>query len=237
MKRGLVQTLSMAAAFALCATGVARAEVWVELDGSGHVVGMHVPSQKNAARVWRATGEAPSQALVLNTEGAARGDGRPDVAMDPVSGMPRAVWSMRTGGNFEVVTSSFDGARWSEPTPLTSSFGIDDLDPRIAFRADGLATVVWWRNTSISDVQEAILPPGHNWIYFGAISSPTERSKLPVIRQEGSLTIVAFRTPGGGRIMPRTFVNTDFGDGPTPFPRDNGHGGPDSGDPPPDGGQ
>jgi hypothetical protein len=135
----LSRTLTIAAVLAFGVGGLARAEVWVELDGSGHIVATHVPSFRNTTRVWRTTGEAPSRDQVLNADGAARGDGRPDIAVDPVSGLPRAVWSMRTGSGFDIVTSTFNGRAWTEPVPITASFRGDDLDPKIAFRRDGLA--------------------------------------------------------------------------------------------------
>jgi hypothetical protein len=229
----LSKTLAIAAVLALGVTGLTRAEVWVELDGSGHVVRTHIPSYRNEARVWRATGAAPTRGQVLNVEGAARGDGRPDIAIDPVSGLPRAVWSMHTGLGFDVVTSTFDGHAWTEPIPITSSIGVDDLDPRIAFRHDGMALVTWWTHTAISTVQLAALPAGGTWHYLGMRSQAGEKAKLPAIRQEGNLTIIAFRTPMGLRITAGPIVDNDFGDGPTPFPRDSNHGGPDTGDEPP----
>ena len=231
----LSNTLAFAAVLSLGVVGLTRAEVWVELDGSGHVIATHVPPSKGANRVWRTTGAAPAGGLVLNAEGAARGDGRPDIAIDPVSGLPRAVWAMRMGGGFDIVTSTFDGRAWTEPIPVTGSFGVDDLDPRIAFRADGLAAVTWWTKTPVSTVQLAVLPHGGAWHYLGTMSRPGEKAKAPAISLEGNLTILAYRgTIGLTTILKHTLVDTDFGDGPTPFPRDSGNGsGPTTGDEPP----
>lgn len=230
MKGRILQTLSIAAVLALGVTGLSQAEVWVELDGSGRLVATHIPSTKNNARLWRTTGEAPSRGQVLNPEGAARGDGRPDIAVDPVSNIARAVWSVRSGGGWDIVTSVFDGHSWSEPIPVTGSFGIDDLDPRIAVRADGLTIVTWWTNTAIPSVLMAHLPRGGTWHYDGIVSGAAEKAKLPAIRQEGSITILAYRTPGGLRIATFAIVTNEFGDGPTPFPRDDGGGSPIGGD-------
>ena len=229
----LSKTLTIAAVLALGVTGLSRAEVWVELDGSGRVVATHVPSSRNAAHVWRATGTAPSRSQVLNVEGAARGDGRPDIAIDPVSGLPRAVWAMRTRGGFDIVTSSFDGHAWTEAAPLTASFGVDDLDPRIAFKDTGVALVTWWTNGRIPAVQLGMLTTEGTWQSLRTVSQPGERAKLPAIHQDGSLTIIAYRTLNGIRITTRTIVATGFGDGPTPFPRDNGNNGPSTPDDPP----
>ena len=43
--------------------------------------------------------------LVLNADGALRGDGRPDVAMDPETGWPHVVWAYFTGPDFDIVHS------------------------------------------------------------------------------------------------------------------------------------
>lgn len=232
----LSKTLTIAAALALGVTGLTRAEVWVELDGSGHVVATHIPSSKNSARIWRATGAAPTRGQVLNVEGAARGDGRPDIAIDAVSGLPRAVWAMRTITGFDIVTSTFDGRAWSEPIPVTSSPGVDELDPKIAFNSIGTAFVTWWTNTATPSVQLTALTAAGQWHYLGSMSAIGEKAKMPAIRLEGNLTIVAFRTPSGLRIETLGIVDTTFGDGPTPFPRDSGHPGPNTGeDPPPTG--
>jgi len=229
----LSKTLTIAAVLALGVTGLTRAEVWVELDGSGHVVATHVPSFRNASRVWRTSGAAPSRALVLNPDGATRGDGRPDIAIDPVSGLPRAVWAMRGGSGFDIVTSTFDGRAWTEAIPLTATFGVDELDPRIAFRANGTATVAWWTNASVPTVQLAIKPSTGMWQLIGTVSEPGVKAKMPAISLEGNLIILAYRTSLGTEILKKTIVEDQFGDGPTPFPRDNGNNGPETGNDPP----
>jgi len=233
MNGRFLRTLSIGAALALGVTGISRAEVWVELDGSGLVVATHVPSSKNTVRVWRATGEAPTRAQVLNVEGALRGDGRPDIAIDPLSGLPRAVWSMRSGSGFDIVTSTFDGRAWSEPMSLSASFRVDDLDPRLAFRADGVAVVVWWTNTTPSAVHMGYLTPAGRWVDRGVVSAASRWAKQPSVRQVGDLTIIAYRAPGPIQIQPLRIVLPDFGDGPTPFPRDDNHSGPGGDDEPP----
>jgi hypothetical protein len=233
MNGRFLRTLSIAAALALGVTGLSQAEVWVELDGSGRVVATHVPSSKNTVRVWRATGEAPTRAQVLNVDGALRGDGRPDIAVDPLTGLPRAVWSMRSGSGFDIVTSTFNGRAWTEPMPLSASVRVDDLDPRLSFRADGVAVVVWWTSTATPAVHMGYLTPAGRWVDQGVVSAPLQRAKRPAVHHLGEQTIIAYWTPGQILIQPVRIVLPVFGDGPTPFPRDDNHSGPGGDDEPP----
>src|SRR5207249_3476197 len=81
---------------------------YVEVDGSGRFVQAHiVPSRegRGAAKVWEPVGAAGSSGLVLNPNGDLRGDGTPDLVVNPRTRLPRAVWAARRGSNYDIVTS------------------------------------------------------------------------------------------------------------------------------------
>jgi len=84
--------------------------------------------------------------LILNPDGAVRGDGRPDVAIDPATGWPHVVWAYFSGPDFDIAYSHWDGSGWTEPEFLTSS-AANQLDPRIYI--DATATyVTWWEQSA-----------------------------------------------------------------------------------------
>jgi hypothetical protein len=226
-------SLALLSLLAVVSVGPARAEVYVVLDPDGGATVARIAASGgfHEGRIWRTTGDAASPRLVLNAAGDLHGDGRPDIAVDPLTGMPRAVWALKADQGYDIATSFFDGQTWSVPTLVHAPSPVDDVDPRIAFRADGLAVVTWWTKGPTPAVRMAYLQGDGRWIEAGVISSSGERAKRPVIRQEGNLTIIAYRTPREVRIRTFRFSSAQFGDGPTPFPHDGG--GDDS---PPDGG-
>lgn len=224
MKPRLQAALTILSLAAAATTGAARAEVYAELDPNGVVIGAHVPPGRTLQphRVWETTGAAESRSHVLNPEGAMRGDGRPAIAISPATGMPRAVWARREGGHFDIATSSFDGRAWSAPTLIHPPNDVDDVDPEIVIRSDGVVIVSWWQTGPAPAVRMSYSPSEGRWRDAGVISAPGEKAKRPAVRQEGSLTIVAYRTPRDIKIVTFTIVASSFGDGPTPFPRSGG---------------
>jgi len=83
--------------------------------------------------------------LYLNPDGAGRGDGRPDIAIDSVTGWPHVVWAYNLGGDSDIAYSRWNGSAWLETEFLTSS-AVDELDPRI-FIDDEFTYVVWWEES------------------------------------------------------------------------------------------
>ena len=234
MKRRLAVRAAIPACALLACTAAAWAEVYAELGPDGTYVGMTTAVARGAgARIWEPVGAAERTGLVLNPDGDARGDGRPDFATDPLTGFPRAVWAMREGPDFEIVTSAFDGESWSEPVKVFTAPGADDLDPRIVFRPDGLTVVVWWQKGP-AVVRAVWAARDGVWRGGDVISSAGVRARKPALRQEGLMTIVAYRTPRdiGIVTLSLSVVSPRFGDGPTPFPPDEygGEGEPAPGD-------
>ena len=238
MKHSAIGTL---ATFALIACGFAvgaRAEVSANLDQAGRFVSLSfAPSaDRGVVHWWEPTGSQSVRGVTLNPNGDLRGDGAPAYAYNPINGLPTVVWAARTGGGFDIVASTFDGRRWSDAVRIHPVNSVDDLDPRIAFTPDGMALVVWWQKSASPVVRLSYHPPGHEWLDAGIVSAAGEKARQPAIRQEGSLTIIGYRTPAGVVIVTHTFAAPEFGDGPTPFPM-GGDGNPDISDPPPPSGQ
>ena len=238
MKYRIPGSLLALSLIALGSVQYARSEVYAVLDASGQFVETRISPARGAMRggIWEPTGAAATGALVLNPNGDLRGDGRPDIALNPVTGLPRAVWESRRGTHFDIVTSEFDGHRWLNPAPVAFSAGGDCLAPKIAFTPQGVALVVWWVKGASPTVRMAISSHSHpTWTDLGIQSDQGERASEPAISQEGSLTIIAYRTPRGIRIQTRTITSPEFGDGPAPFPyQPPGPGTPPSGVPVPD---
>ena len=223
------------AVFSMIALGsgpAARGEVYADVSPDGSVATRIDAPAGRDSQVWRPTGAAPAWAYVLNPDGDGRGDGRPDVASSPLTHLPRAVWAQRRGSNFDIATSVFDGRSWSTPTLIHLPNDFDDLDPRIAFRADGVAVVTWWQKSASPVVRLAFATPGGRWVDAGVVSPEGVRARRPEIRQEGTLTILAFRTARNIGIVTMNIVLPEFGDGPTPFPRDGGNPSGEDGSPP-----
>jgi hypothetical protein len=92
--------------------------------------------------LWQQVREDADPVLILNSDGAGRGDGRPDVAMDPATGFPHVVWAYNNGADSDIAYSSWSGSEWSEPQFLTTG-STDERDPRI-FIDEEMILVVWW---------------------------------------------------------------------------------------------
>jgi hypothetical protein len=211
-------TLTLAA---VATAPLAFGEVYAELGPDGSFVGTHIVVDRgnHTDRVWRPTGLAPASSLVLNPDGDVRGDGRPDIAVSPVTHLPRAVWAQRNSSGYDIATSQFNGYIWSAPVLVHLGNHVNDVDPRITFRADGVAIVTWWVKGISPTVRMAYATPDGAWHDAGVISAAGTKAKRPEIRQEGSLTIIAYRTPENIGIVTLNIVIPTFADGPTPFPR------------------
>src|SRR5262245_38229406 len=144
MRARVATSIAVLAGTLALTSAPARSELYAETDRDGRFVRLHTAVARGAeGRVWDSLGAAPRAGLVLNADGDLRGDGKPDVAINPLTGQPRVVWAMREDGDFDIVSSEFDGVSWSEPVKIRAAAGIADLDPKIAFRRDGIAVVTW----------------------------------------------------------------------------------------------
>ncbi len=130
---------------------------------------------------------------VLNPGGAARGDGRPDIAYpeivddpDPV-GRPAAVWAYNTGIDHDIAFSEWSGESWGVTEFLTADTE-DDVDPRIFAGPDGDLHAVWWK----ADVVERVYwstRPADDWSWTPPVEVVSGGRRPSVAVFEGTLRI------------------------------------------------
>src|SRR5262249_20787029 len=114
---------------AMAWAGEARAEVYAEVGPDGHLVATHIVAPRgHPGRIWEPTGAAEMSSYVLNPNGSLHGDGRPDIAINPVAGFARAVWAQRAGHSYDIVTSIFIDGAWTPPMTINSVHDADNLD-------------------------------------------------------------------------------------------------------------
>ncbi len=112
----------------------------------------------------------------LSPDYRAEQDGPVFMAVDP-AGRLWAAWSYAQGGEFDVAVSVSEGRVWTFPTLLGVGNARNDVDPRIAFLADGRAVVAWWQ-------EEAEGSPARVLHSTGA--APGDFSEPTVLRSESS---------------------------------------------------
>ena len=136
-------------------------------------------------------------ARYLNPDGGIRGDGRPDVAIDPATGWPHVVWAYQTGGDHDIAYSRWTGAEWLDTVFLTSTT-VDELDPRI-FIDDSEVYVVWWEagTERIWFVTQEF--EGNGWM-APEMASPAQLSgRCPaIVSWGGTILIAAEKSDGAG---------------------------------------
>jgi hypothetical protein len=145
-------------------------------------------------------------ALILNGDGGPRGDGRPDVAMDPLIGVPHVVWAYRNeGADFDIAHSFWEQDHWSDIEFLTFNT-IDQLDPRI-YVTDLAAYAVWWEAPS-GTLWFSKRPRMGVWSAPEQVVSSQTASRPSVIYWEGQLLFAAERGDGASREI---FLSTRLG--------------------------
>lgn len=134
--------------------------------------------------------------LFLNPEGAPRGDGRPAVAMDPVTGWPHVVWAWNNGTDHDIAYSQWTGSGWDNTQLLTSSLS-NEIDPRI-YVDEGTSYVVWWDDAS-SKVWLVSRPRDGYWGIPEPVSQSFQTGKRPsVVSWGGSILVAAEDDDGQG---------------------------------------
>ncbi len=82
--------------------------------------------------------------VILNPDGAARGDGAPRMIDHPITGVPIVVWSRNMNPGYDVVVSRFVDGAWTEPAVVAGA-PEDELDPFVTVDpTDGTVHVVYW---------------------------------------------------------------------------------------------
>lgn len=144
--------------------------------------------------------------LILNGDGGPRGDGRPDVAIDPLTGFPHVVWAYKNiGSDFDIAYSFWEQDHWSEIEFLTFNT-IDQLDPRV-FVTNLAAYAVWWEAPS-GTLWFSKRPRMGEWSAPEQVVSSQTASRPSVIYWEGQLLFAAERGDGLSREI---FLSTRLG--------------------------
>lgn len=145
-------------------------------------------------------------ALILNPDGAGRGDGRPDVATDPVTGSPHVVWAYNNGTDFDIAYSRWDQDTWLAPVFLTADTG-NHIDPRI-HATDEAVYVVWWESSGA--LWFAKKPRLQAWAAPELVTTQQPSFRPSVLFWEGELLIAAEREVSGGNDR-EIFLSTRIG--------------------------
>jgi hypothetical protein len=136
-------------------------------------------------------------ALVLNRDGAIRGDGRPDITYDPATGRPFVVWDYNNGGERDIAYSEWLGTAWA-PVRFLSTGSEDERDPRAFVEPDGRVQVVWWV-TGVGRVERVEREDGRWSAPETVVASGAERPSIAVWQDSPSVTWERPIAGGGGR--------------------------------------
>lgn len=173
------------------------AEVAVKTDLNGEYVStVIVPGGSHwNPGIWggRARAGMHRSAAVLNPTGDQRGDLLPSIAESNLAPHhPMAVWSRFNGRDYDLVWSTW-AHRWTRIAPIVPGRPAgDDLNPEIAFTANGRAVVTWWNRDSEGNGTVFFSTYlNRRWMQPAAISSEELGGRYPSIglNQDGQIEI------------------------------------------------
>ena len=187
-------------------------------NGVSAVLEMH-DRDLSPLRYWTPVRRGGPRPAYLNPEGDLYHDGPPSIVVNPVTGLPEAVWSYWDGSFYQVAWSRFNGVAW---TMISTPLGLDyqyltaderqNFDPKLWIDQVGNRRVVWWRRSTNEpdDVVVAVLPAGETqWWAPQRVSRagvPTRRGDIRtfplygtfIVAEEdvaGNLSLVIFDSP------------------------------------------
>ena len=207
-RRHRVFHLAWLLALACLAVPGVRAEVGCVHVSSSDPDGYVFSSQEDPNPVpslWLPVSQTGSEVrVVLNPDGATRGDGEPRMIDHPLTGEPIVVWSRNANPGFDVVISRFVGGSWSEPAVIAGSSEAE-LDPAIAVDpTDGWVHVVYWVLPTPPAIHRRVVhiqAPADlsSWSAPVDISEPGEFGARPsAVFHEGQLHVVYESATGDG---------------------------------------
>jgi hypothetical protein len=138
------------AAVAIADSGQSRAEVSADAmpyDVGVIVLGIIEGPDPIPQVIWTPIRDIDEE-LFLDPDGGIRGDGPPDIGIDPVTGNPHVVWAYDTGTDFDIAYAYWSDGGWSEVEFLSWS-SHNELDPRIHVDEDKIHVVWWEQSTSV----------------------------------------------------------------------------------------
>ena len=141
----------------------------------------------------------------LNTSGAGRGDGPPDIARHPDTGMPHVVWAYSTDGEgdeHDIAYSRWTGQRWTGTQFLTTDAELDERDPRIFIDETGIY-VVWWESENHTLWLTSLLSGSSGWDPPEEILTPVDFASRPSVAHGGGPVLIAYENQGaqGAQIL------------------------------------
>lgn len=179
-------------------------------DDSVYVLILSIGEECDPVIVWELVGEwEGGGGKPLNPGGQARGDGRPDVAIDPSTGWPFVSWSYWAGTDYDIAYAEWEGEDWSEIQFITSDIE-NQQDPRSHIDVNGTIRTVWWEAVQSGKIYLAVREPGH--ALWGAAQLIQSSGRRPSIVPDGDDLLVAFEEDGP-RLTQRITVLTLLGGG------------------------
>jgi hypothetical protein len=174
----------------------ARAEVSVDpygpFPGTVQIIVLGITEGPDPFGLWEQVRDIEPE-RILNVDGAARGDGRPDVA-EPGAGHQIVAWAYRTGTDYDIAVSEWTSDGWSEPEFLSDET-TNELDPRVFVREDGTVHVVWWVEETERVYIATRTPDSNIWIEPLEVTPPATRGRRPSVAVwEGLLHVAYERT-------------------------------------------
>ncbi len=166
----------------------------VSTDGSGPFVNTLIlgviTDDSDPVGIWLQYRPVPPN-QVLNADGHARGDGRPDIVWRENS-WPVVVWAYNAGGDFDVAFSEWDGAQWTATAFLTSGTD-DERDPGLFVEPDGTTHVVWWTAGPSEEAWLATRQAGSpTWDPPVLVTAGPENGRRPSVTIFGGELVVAY---------------------------------------------
>jgi hypothetical protein len=132
---------------------------------------------------------APNQ--VLNPDGDARGDGRPDIVWRD-SSWPLVAWAYDTGSHFDIAFAEWDGAQWTD-TAFVTATPEDEGDPCLFVGIDGTVHVVWWTAGTSERVYLATREAGSStWVQPVLVTAGSEPGRRPSVTVFSGEVYVAY---------------------------------------------
>ncbi len=200
---GCVRCLAVAALAATVGQLHVRAEVSADPSPTGvrmMILGIIEGPDPIPQVIWEPVRQNVDSALFLNPEGAAREDGRPDYAMDPVTGWPHVVWAWNNGADHDIAYSQWTGDEWDETEFLTNGTS-NEIDPRIFVDEDNVF-VVWWEDGA-DKIWLVTRPRDGEWEMSELVSQALQTGMRPsVVSWGGTVLIAAEDDDGqGGKVI------------------------------------
>ena len=133
-----------------------------------------------------------SRDRVLNSDGALRNDGRPDVAFTPFDFQPVVVWAWNHQTDHDIAFAEWTGEEWTEATFITNDADLDQVDPRVFVDRSRGVHVVWAVSGDDPHIMYARRGNGGEWRTPVRVSVPGEIVSRPSVATIGTVLAVAY---------------------------------------------